>query len=118
MFTFLHILVIIVGCRLRVLQSHTINSAFVVGEGKGWQYIEFHFPILLTLVCNQELSPKIVAKAFWKGEVEAELRRLGREDYRFRRDNDLEACMVMIEEICRQGVYEHPQCYQECKMRG
>ena len=40
-----------------------------------------HFPILLILFCNQELSPKIVAKAFqWKGEVEAELRRLGQED--------------------------------------
>ena len=66
----------------------------------------------------QELSSKIVAKAFWNGEVEHELRRLGREDFRFKYDSDLERCMVMIEDIRRQGVYEHPQCFQECKRRG
>ena len=56
-----------------------------------------------------------MAKAFWTGEVEAELRRLGREDFRFKRDSDIEECMMMIEDVRRQGVYEHPECFHECK---
>ena len=68
-----------------------------------------------TFLLYKELSP---TKAFWTGEVEAELRRLGREDFRFKRDSDIEACMMMIEEVRRQGVYVHPECFQECKARG
>ena len=44
-----------------------------------------------------ELKPKTVAKAFWVGEVEHELRRLGRHEFQFHADEDLEKCMEMIE---------------------
>ena len=36
-----------------------------------------------------EMSPKVAAKAFWVGEVEMELRRLTKEDFRFHADKDL-----------------------------
>ena len=66
------------------------------------------------------MTPKVVAKAFWIGEVEMELRRLGREDFRFHADKDLEMCMDMIEDIRRQSIYPHPEsdCRTECKLRG
>ena len=37
-----------------------------------------------------------MAAAFWKGEVEAELRRIDKLDFCFRFDSDLEKCMEMI----------------------
>ena len=70
-------------------------------------------------ICT-ELSPKLVAKAFWVGEVEHELRRIGREDYRFHKDEDVEKCMEMIDGIRRQTIYPHPasECSEECRLRG
>ena len=44
-----------------------------------------------------ELSPRIVGEDFYTGEVEAELRRIGHVDYRFRYNSDQESCMEMIE---------------------
>ena len=66
------------------------------------------------------MTPKTVAKAFWVGEVEMELRRLRREDFRFHADKDLETCMDMIEDLRRQPIYPHPEsgCETECKLRG
>ena len=49
-----------------------------------------------------ELSPKIVVAAFWKGEVEAELRKIDKLDYCFRLDSDMDACMEMIESVRRE----------------
>ena len=67
-----------------------------------------------------EMSPKVAAKAFWVGEVEMELRRLTKEDFRFHADKDLEICMNMIEDIRRKSIYPHPEsdCEEECKLRG
>ena len=49
-----------------------------------------------------------------------ELRRLGREDFRFYAGKDLEMCMDMIEDIRRQFIYPYPEsdCRTECKLRG
>ena len=62
----------------------------------------------------------MVARAFWIGEVENELRRVGKLDYSFKRDEDLEECMKMIEEERRCTVYPHKpsDCTIECKERG
>ncbi len=67
-----------------------------------------------------ELSPKTVARAFWVGEVEHELRRLGREEYRFHSDADLKKCMEAIEDIRCHNIYPHPEseCSTECRLRG
>ena len=67
------------------------------------------------------MSSKVAAKAFWVGEVEMELRRLAKEDFRFHADKDLETCMnIMIEDIRRKSIYLHPEsdCGEECKLRG
>ena len=45
---------------------------------------------------NIELTPKIVSKAFWVGEVENKIRKMGKSDYMFKSDADLEHCMDMI----------------------
>ena len=78
---------------------------------------------LYTILCGYihiELNPKTVAKAFWVGEVEHELRRLGKEDFRFHGDEDLDKCMEMIEDIRRQSIYPHPaaECSTECRLIG
>ena len=74
----------------------------------------------MTLFVATELKPKTVAKAFWVGEVEHELSRLGRQDFRFHADEDLEKCMEMIEDIHRQSIYPHPEsvCSTECQLSG
>ncbi len=65
-----------------------------------------------------ELSPHIVAEAFYNGEVESELRRIGKIDFRLKRDEDREKCMEMIEERRRQVIYPHEMCTMECQQRG
>ena len=67
-----------------------------------------------------ELSPKIVAEAFYTGEVENELRRVNCIDYTFRSDSDREMCMEMIERVRRQNIYPHlpSDCTEECRLRG
>lgn len=69
---------------------------------------------------DTELSAKIAAKAFWVGEVENELRRIGKLDYHFWYDDDLDKCMRMIEKERHTTVYAHPptSCTTECKQRG
>ena len=52
-----------------------------------------------------------MAAAFWKGEVEAELRRIDKLNFCFRLDSDLEKCMEIIESIRRETLYHtHLQC--------
>ena len=60
-----------------------------------------------------------MAAAFWKGEVEAELRRIDKLNFCFRLDSDLEKCMEMIESIRRETLYPHPSamCTSQCKDR-
>ena len=83
--------------------------------------------LLVTLLYNSEcvlsvieLSSRIVAKAFYVGELESELRRIGKIDYRFHLDSDLEKCMEMVESVRRESLYPHPphMCTEECKKRG
>jgi len=50
-----------------------------------------------------------VAKAFYVGELESELRRIGKIDYRFHLDSDLEKCMEMVESVCRESLYPYPK---------
>ena len=66
------------------------------------------------------MSPRIVGKAFYNGEVENELRRIGRIDYKFKKDSSREECMTIIEELRRQKIYPHDadMCTSECKKRG
>ena len=63
-----------------------------------------------------ELSSRIVAKAFYVGELESELRRIGS----FHLDSDLEKCMEMVESVHRESLYPHPthMCTEEGKKRG
>lgn len=59
-----------------------------------------------------------MAEAFYTGEVESELRRIGKIDYRMHKDSDREKCMEMIEEFRRESIYPHTLCCTECKSRG
>ena len=61
----------------------------------------------------KELTPRIVGEAFYNGEFENELKRIGRIDWR-----DRESYMAMIEEMRRQSIYPHQMCTQECKQKG
>ena len=83
--------------------------------------------LLYTLICNSEcvlsaidLSSRIVAKAFYVGELESELQRIGKIDYHFHLDSDLEKCMEMVESVHREPLYPHPphMCTEECKKKG
>ena len=67
-----------------------------------------------------ELSPRTVAEAFYNGETENELRRMGKVDYRFKKDSDREECMTMIETFRRERIYPHnaQTCTKDCKQRG
>ena len=38
----------------------------------------------------------MVATAFWRGEVESELRRVGMCDFKFKADTDYDRCMSVI----------------------
>ncbi|XP_064393011.1 uncharacterized protein LOC135340449 isoform X3 [Halichondria panicea] len=69
---------------------------------------------------DEELSPYIVGEAFYNGEVENELRRVNKIDYRFHKDSEREECMERIEEVRRQSIYHHKEdtCTAECKKRG
>ena len=69
---------------------------------------------------NVELTPKVVASAFWRGEVENELRRIGMMDFKFKMDSDYEKCMTVIDELRRESIYPHPpsDCTAECIARG
>ena len=69
---------------------------------------------------HAEFTPRIIADAFYNGEVEAELRCLDRIDYLFKKDSDREDCMEMIESMRRMSTYPHPavECAPDCKDRG
>ena len=64
------------------------------------------------------MTPQLVADAFYNGELEAELRRVGMIDYRFKVDADREKCMDVLEEIRSQTLYPHSVCSDDCKKRG
>ena len=67
-----------------------------------------------------EITPHLAAEAFYNVEVEAELREIGWEDYRFKKNSDREECMQKIEKRRSTTVYLHSPsaCTEDCKKRG
>ena len=65
---------------------------------------------------------KQVAAAFWNGEMERELRDLGRLDFfgLMKQDEDREKVMSEIDNVRAKSVYNHPteDCSDACKERG
>ena len=56
--------------------------------------------MIYELCFNSELSPKVVANAFWRGEVEDELRRTGMIDFKFKLDSDYDKWGSSLKAIC------------------
>ncbi len=54
-----------------------------------------------------EMTAKIAAQSFWVGEVEYELRRLKRQNFKFHADEDIEKAMNVIKEQRRESLYPH-----------
>ena len=46
--------------------------------------------------------------SFCNGELEAELRRIGKEDVCIKYDKDREQCFEMVQDVRRKSVYAHP----------
>ena len=67
-----------------------------------------------------DMTPETCANAFYNGELESELRRIGKADYRFKVDSDREECMKMVEIHRRESIYSHTgsECSNGCKERG
>ncbi len=70
-----------------------------------------------------ELSPRVVADAFYNGELESEIRFLIEEhptlqldDFPFNTDADREHIMEQVESF--RDIYPHNSCTSECKERG
>ena len=74
---------------------------------------------LTSLHMLTELSQRLVGEAFYNGELESELRRIGKVDFRFKKDSDRDKCMEMIEIERRCNMYPHPssECVDECGKR-
>ena len=66
------------------------------------------------------MTSKFAADAFYNGELEAELRRIGKHDLPFLKDSDRENHMEVVESIRRESLYLHPpsECSSACKDRG
>lgn len=96
------------------------NDAFNLPQELGEHSIHFFTLATPFSMIYTELIPRIVGDAFYWGELEAELRLIGRSDYCFKKDSDREVCMDMIESIRRTGTYPHPEseCTADCKKRG
>ena len=59
----------------------------------------YYNELIVVLLCDDtELTPRTVGEAFYNGELEDELRTIGKVDYRFKCDQDREVCMEMVEE--------------------
>ena len=66
------------------------------------------------------MTAKNAAEAFYNGELEAELRRLGKENTPFFSDRDRENHMELVESLRKETIYPHPpsECSSDCKARG
>ena len=47
----------------------------------------------------------MVASAFWRGDVENELRRVGMVNYKFKLDEDYDKCMAVLDEMRRESIF-------------
>ena len=80
--------------------------------------------IIVQCVCSivraeREYTVHLVGEAFYNGELENELRRIGKIDYLFKRDSDREKCMEVVKEVSRASLYSHldMDCTDDCKKR-
>ena len=66
------------------------------------------------------MSPKNASNAFYNGELEAELRRIGDENYAFFSNEDREKCMDTLVQLRRKQIYPHEEdeCSESCRNRG
>ena len=66
------------------------------------------------------MTQEACANAFYNGELEAEMRRIGKLDYLFKYDHDREKSMQMIEKHRRENLYPHREdnCSPDCRARG
>ena len=73
-----------------------------------------------TNIVFTELTARNVADAFYTGEQESELRRIGKEDVVFKVDRDRKIHTEMVEACRREVIYSHPEsaCSAGCKERG
>lgn len=62
------------------------------------------------------LSRRALQEGFWNDELHSEIMEQHME-YRFKKPEDREACMVEIERARTQSMYSH-DCYKGCKDRG
>ena len=60
----------------------------------------------------KELTPRLVGEAFYNGEFENELKRVGTIDWRIFKDSDRESYMAMIEEMRRWSTFIPTKCVQ------
>ena len=67
-----------------------------------------------------EMTPHLAAESFYNGEIENEMRELGKIEQRFLKIADREECMEMIEEMRLGATYPHPSdsCTADCKRRS
>ena len=66
------------------------------------------------------MTPKNTADALYNGELEAELRRFGKDNATFRADQDQEKHMELVGSLRREALYPHPasECSLGCQARG
>lgn len=95
---------------------YTVASYFLMDVA----YLHTHTFLKSLVLISSELNPHLVGEAFYNGEVETELRRIKKIDYKFKHDSDRDECMEMIEEQRRERIYSHDlaSCTSECKSRG
>lgn len=66
-----------------------------------------------------ELHRKVVAKAFWNSEIEAELRELKWTDFQFQSPDDHTHVLERIDKWRASNTYSsHHTCSEECRKRG
>ena len=74
--------------------------------------------VIIFTIFFSEMSPEFAAEAFYNGEIEQELQRIGLDGYRFKKNSDREACFEKIKEVRRTSVYMHTHCSKDCQERG
>ena len=72
--------------------------------------------------CSLDYGEKHAASAFWNGELETELRELGKLDFfgLLKKNEDREKVMEEVDKVRAKSVYSHSpaDCSDACKARG
>ena len=108
--------------------AESYNDTYSLSKDEGKYNYATNHDWCVSITLNHfftELSPHVVADAFYNGEVENEIRllvtgssRLTLSDFTFRKDSDREVIMEKIESIRSQTIYHHHDCTPDCKKRG